>query len=105
MVIKCEWCKSNQVVKKGFRHNDSGNKQKYFCHGCKKWFVEDDGFKRMRYKPKDIVRAVHQYNDGFSLFNVKNHLWQHDEVKVSIWTISKWHKKYEVFLKSRAQNS
>jgi transposase-like protein len=89
-------------VKKGFRHNDSGNKQKYFCHNCKKWFVEDDGFKRMRHKPKDIVRAVHQYNDGLSLFNVKNHLWQHDAVKVSIWTISKWHKKYELFLKSSA---
>ena len=67
--------------------------------------MQDDGFKRMRHKPKDIVRAVHQYNDGLSLFNVKNHLWQHDAVKVSIWTISKWHRKYELFLKSSARNS
>src|SRR3990167_4064943 len=66
-MITCELCGSTKVVKKGMRHNASGLKQKFFCHGCKKWYVHDDGFKRMRIKPEHIVRALHEYGDGASL--------------------------------------
>lgn len=75
-------------------------KQSYLCVDCKKQFVEVDGFERMRHTPEIIVRAVHQHEDGFSLSKVQNHLWQHDSVKVTRWTISQWKKKYSVFLKS-----
>jgi len=98
MVI-CENCKSKDVVKKGFRHNASGKKQKFFCHDCEKWFVHDDGFKRMRIDKKHIVRALHEYVDGASLKKVKVHLAQHDGVKVSRWTIRKWLVKYSHLLK------
>ena len=72
------------------------------CCDCKKWFVKDDGFKRMRFKPKVISRAVHQHEDGFSLSKVQNHLWQHDGVKVTRWTISQWKKKYSLFFRSNS---
>ena len=62
--------------------------------------MEPDGFERMRYKPKYIARAVRMHNDGFSLFQVQYHLWQHDGVKVTRETIRFWCKKYGVFLKS-----
>lgn len=103
MVI-CEYCNSRKVVKKGFRHNESGKKQKYYCLACKKWFVENDGFKRMRHNPKVIVRAIHQYADGFSLGKVKNHLNQHDETDVSRWTVRNWIVKYEHLLKKKPRN-
>jgi transposase-like protein len=64
--------------------------------------VEDDGFKKMRFKPEIIVRAVHQHEDGFSLSKVQNHLWQHDGVRVTRWTISQWKKKYFTFFGSSA---
>ena len=105
MVIICDTCKSENVVKKGFRHNKNSKKQKYFCHDCKHWFVPDDGFKRMRHSPEIIARAVHQHVDGFSLFKTKYHLYQHDNVKVSRWTISLWTKKYSDFLKSAASRN
>ena len=54
----------------------------------------------MRYNKKDIVRAIHLHNKGLSLFDVKDHLWQHDNVKVSRETIREWIKKYSNFLKS-----
>ena len=98
-MLKCSNCKSKDVRKRGFRFNDSGKKQKYQCFSCKKWFVEDDGFKRMRKKPKIITRAVHMHNDGMSLWDVKDHLWQHDGVKITRKTILDWKKKYSVFLK------
>jgi len=104
-MVFCEYCNSSNVVKKGFRHNDSGKKQKYFCHSCKKWFVEDDGFKRMRNKQEVIVRAIHQYADGFSLGKVKNHLNQHDNTEISRWTIRKWVVKYDALLKKNLRNS
>lgn len=100
MVIKCLKCKSKKIVKQGLRKNKFGVKQKYQCLDCKNWFVEDDGFKRMRFDPQIIARAIHMHIDGFSLFKTQYHLWQHDGVKVTRRTISKWTKKYSAFLKS-----
>lgn len=100
MKTKCPFCKKLSAVKQGYRKNRTFKKQKYQCLECWKWFIEDDGFKRMRHSPKDIVRAVHQCNDGLSLSQTQNHLWQHDGVKVSRETIRLWCKKYGNFLKS-----
>ena len=87
-------------MKQGFRKNKTEDKQKYLCNNCQTWFVEDDGFKKMRYDKKDIARAISLHNKGLSLFDVKDHLWHHDGIKVTKRTISKWVKKYSVFLKS-----
>lgn len=100
MVQKCAFCKSLSIVKNGLRKRKVRTKQSFLCLKCGKQFVEPDGFERMRYKPKDIVRAIHMHNDGMSLWNIKNHLWQHDGVKVSRETIRLWCEKYGVFLKS-----
>ena len=105
MSALCDYCGSVKVVRKGFRHNDSGKKQKFFCNSCKKWFVIDDGFKRMRNNPETIVRAIHQYADGFSLGKVKNHLTQHDKTNVTRWTIRKWIVKYESHLKKNSRKN
>lgn len=103
--FSCPKCGADDIVKRGKRFNKMGPKQLYRCNECRSTFVEPNGFGRMRHKPEDIVRAIHQYEDGFPLHKVKNHLWQHDGVKVSRWTISKWHKKYSLFLKSNTRIS
>lgn len=100
MKIRCSKCKSQDVRKRGFRKNKLGKKQKYLCNNCYIWFIEDDGFKKMRYSKKDIARAISLHSNGLSLFQVKDHLWQHDGIKVTKRTISKWIKRYSVFLKS-----
>jgi len=100
MKTKCQFCKKLSAVKQGYRKNKVGKKQKYQCLKCKKWFVEDDGFKRMKHKSKIITRAVHMHNDGLSLFQVQYHLYQYDNVKVSREAIRLWVKKYSIFLKS-----
>lgn len=104
MQTLCPKCKSNDIRKKGFRYNISGKKQKYQCCICKHFFIEDDGFKKMRHNPKVIVRAVHQHIDGMSLFKTQYHLWQHDGIKVTRKSISDWTKKYSIFLKSAASS-
>ena len=101
----CPNCRDSDIVQRGKRYNKSGVKQLYRCNGCRSTFVEPDGFERMRHKKEDIVRAVHQHNDGLSLFKVQYHLYQHDGVKVTRKTISDWHKKFSVFLKSASPGS
>ena len=96
----CPKCKSKNVVKRGKRYNKSGIKQRFLCNKCESIFIKKDGFERMRYKKKDIARAIHLHNDGFSLFQIQNFLWQHQGVKASRETIRLWIKKYGVFLKS-----
>lgn len=98
--FNCPKCGASDIVKRGKRKNKSGVKQLYRCNECRKIFVEPDGFERMRYKSKTIVRAVHMHEDGLSLSKVQNHLWQHDGVKVTRAAIANWIKKYSVFLKS-----
>ena len=98
--MKCPSCQSDKISRRGKRYNKSGTKQLYLCNECHRKFVEDDGFKRMRHKPEDVVRAISLHSDGLSLFKTKNHIWQHDGIKVTKRTISQWTKKYSVFLKS-----
>ena len=100
--FNCPHCKSSDVVKRGKRHNRTGIKQLYRCNKCRSTFVEPNGFERMRHKKEDIVRAIHMHEDGMSLSKVQNHLWQHDAIKVTRWTISEWTKKYSIFLKSNS---
>jgi len=97
--MKCPKCKSENISKRGKRYNKSGEKQLYLCNKCKRKFVEQNGFERMRNKKEIISRAVHLHNEGLSLFQVKDHLWQHDGVKVTRETINRWTKKYSLFLK------
>lgn len=103
--MNCIYCKSKDVVKNGYRSRKVRTKQSYFCNACKKQFVEPDGFERMRHSPEIISRAVHMHLDGFSLSKVQNHLWQHDGIKVTRWTISEWTKKFSIFFGSNKQRS
>lgn len=105
MIKFCPKCKSKNIWKRGFRYNKLLKKQKYHCKDCNFWFIENDGFKRMRNKKEIIARAIHMHNDGFSLFKVQYHLWQHDGVKVTRQAVGYWCRKYSVFLKSNKQKS
>ena len=58
----------------------------------------------VRYKKEDVVRAIHLHNEGLSLFQVKDYLWQHEGVKVSRETIREWCNKFSIFLKSDKWN-
>ena len=100
MSFDCVFCGSTNTVKNGLRKRKVRIKQSFLCQNCGKQFVEPDGFERMRFNPEIISRAVHQHEDGFSLSKVQNHLWQHDGVKVTRWTISQWKKKYSLFFRS-----
>lgn len=100
MKICCVFCgKSSNIVKAGFRFNNTGKKQRYLCNNCRRLFVPDDGFRKMKTSKELVVKAIHQYNDGLSLSKVKNHLYQHESTSRSRVAILSWVKKYSAILK------
>ena len=54
----------------------------------------------MRNNKKIIVKAIHLHNEGLSLFQVQDYLWQHEGVKVTRQAVGYWCNKYSIFLKS-----
>ena len=53
MIKFCPKCKSENIWKRGFRKNKHSKKQKYHCKKCNHWFIESDGFERMRNSKKN----------------------------------------------------
>jgi transposase-like protein len=98
--MKCPKCKNKNTIKRGKRYNKSGTKQLYFCNRCEFTFMKRDGFEKMRYKKEYIVKAIHLHNEGLSLFQVQDYLWQHEGVKVTRQAVGNWCNKYSIFLKS-----
>lgn len=91
----CPKCKSESVIKRGFRKTQNRGKiQRYSCRCCSHRFVEDEGFFRMRNNPKKISLSIDLFYRGLSTREVQNHLqafYPHNSSNVSIY---KWVTKY-----------
>ena len=92
--LECPYCGSQKAVLRGFRKNDSGDKQLFLCKKCGRKFTRDDGYLRMRFSPEDIKEAVSLYGKGFSSAEVRTRLGRRG-VRVSRWTVLKWVKRFE----------
>ena len=91
--IKCPYCKSTNVVFRGYRYNEKTEKRLRLCRACGRKFTLRDRFFRMRHTDKEIMKAVSLYNKGFSSADVVSRL-KRDGVKVSRWTILTWVKRF-----------
>lgn len=92
-VQDCPTCQSLRVVKHGVRHNESGDIQRWFCNDCRRWFVVNLGFERMRATPQAITQSLQLYFSGESLRNVQKFL-RLQGVSVSHVSVYKWIRKY-----------
>jgi transposase-like protein len=93
--VNCKYCNSENVTKKGIRHN----KQTYKCKDCGHIFVPNGKFARMRNDKNVIVAALNIYYDGLSLRKTKRNLEQIFGEKVSQVTVLNWIKKYSRLVK------
>ncbi len=89
----CPSCMSEQIVKHGLRRNKYGVIQRYVCKNCKRWFVFNLGFERMKASPQTITSAMQLYFTGESLRNVQKFLGLQG-VQVSHVAVYKWIRKY-----------
>jgi len=91
--MKCKYCGSRRVIKKGFRKNLSGKVQKWFCKDCRKYFTRRK-LPRFRHKISEISLALELYTrSGISLQNL-NYLLRKFGISISSSGIWKWVKKF-----------
>jgi len=93
--VCCPKCSSVKVKKRGFRQTENRGKiQRYFCRDCKKSFVIDDGFFRMRNAPQKITLCLDLFFRGVSTRKVQEHLQAFYPANSSWVSIYTWVTKY-----------
>lgn len=99
----CPKCDSDNITKWGIRKTKAGNIQRYQCLDCKKYFVYNQGFERMKASPEVITSAMQLYFSGESLRNVTTFL-KLKGVKVSHVAVYKWIRKYVKLMEKYLEN-
>ena len=89
----CIYCRSENIIKWGVRHNKYGDIQKFCCKACGKFFTVNLGFEKMKHNPQGITAAMQLYFSGESLRNTARSLHMIG-VEVSPRTILSWIGKY-----------
>lgn len=93
--VICPNCKSEKTKKRGFRQTENRGKiQRYFCNDCRKSFVIDNGFFRMRNNPKKITLSIDLFFRGVSSRKVQEHLTAFYSHNCDHRTILRWVVKY-----------
>jgi transposase-like protein len=92
-VHACIYCKSENLIKWGIRHNKYGAIQKLSCKSCGRYFTINLGFERMKHNPQGITAAMQLYFSGESLRNTAKSL-KLIGVEVSHQTVYNWIVKY-----------
>jgi transposase-like protein len=89
----CKYCKSDNLIKYGLRHNKHGDIQKFGCKDCHRYFTTNIGFEKMKHNPQGITTAMQLYFSGESLRSAARSL-KLLGIEVSYQTIYNWIEKY-----------
>ena len=98
--IRCPYCKSEKVVKRGLSPTKNrGKQQMYLCKDCKRNFMPDFGFWKMKNNPAKITAGIDLYFSNLSSRKVKNYFRRHCEHNASHVTVLDWCRKYVLKVK------
>ena len=97
--LVCKFCGSENIVKRGYRNTQNGKVQRFFCNDCKRKFIVDEGFERMKATPETVTVALDLYFKGISMRAIVDHIKQFYGVEVSHVAIYKWIRKYIAMMK------
>jgi transposase-like protein len=98
-VLVCKFCGSQNTVKRGFRNTERGKVQRFFCKDCKRFFIVDEGFEKMKSTPQIVTITLDLYFKGISMRAIVDHLKQFYGVEVSHVAVYKWIRKYVAMMK------
>ncbi len=97
--LVCKFCGAENIVKRGYRNTQNGKVQRFFCNDCKRKFIVDEGFERMKATPETVTVALDLYFKGISMRAIVDHIKQFYNVEVSHVAIYKWIRKYIAMMK------
>ena len=63
----CIFCRSENLIKWGIRHNKYGAIQRFACKACGKSFTVNLGFEHMKHNPQGVTAAMQLYFGAASL--------------------------------------
>ncbi len=89
----CAYCDSGNVIKKGVRKNRTGTVNRLLCKDCGRKYSDNIGFRKMRYTPDVITRAIQSYFSKMSTRRIA-----HENailgIKVSHMTVYNWVSRF-----------
>jgi transposase-like protein len=97
--LACKFCGSQNIVKRGYRKTERGKVQRFVCKDCKRFFIVDEGFEKMKATPETVTVALDLYFKGISMRAIVDHLKQFYNIEVSHVAIYKWIRKYVSMMK------
>ncbi len=93
--IRCPYCKGAKIVKRGLSPTQNrGKQQRYRCNTCRRTFIKDMGFWKMKNSPEKITAGIDLYFSNLSSRKVRNHFRRHWEHNASHVSILDWCRKY-----------
>ncbi len=99
MNTECEFCGSENTIKKGLRRTENrGDVQRFYCKDCKKRFVVNDAFFRMRNTPQKITLCMDLFFRGISTRKVQEHLQAFYPHNSDNSTIYRWIIRYATLI-------
>ena len=103
--IVCSYCKSKEIVKRGFIHTKiTGKRQRYYCKSCNKKFIPKDAFYRMRNSPQKITCALDLFFRGLSTRVVQSHFQAFFPHNSDHSTILRWIRKFSLKIANFTDN-
>lgn len=102
--VQCPKCKSEKVIKKGFRKTlNRGKQQRHICKQCTHSFTIDMGFWKMKNSEHKICQAIDTYYEGLSLRKVRRNFYKYAETKISHQTVLNWIHKYVYLIRENVK--
>jgi len=93
--VKCRFCKSEDVVKRGWRKTQNrGKQQRWLCNSCSKSFTLDLGFWKMKNNENLVTQAIDTYYENLSSRVVKRNLNKYAVTEISHQSVLNWVRKY-----------
>ncbi len=89
----CPYCQSEEMIKKGKRKTNTGEKQRYSCKTCKKRFVLSP-IKKIKVNEKFVCLAMDCFYKGLSYRDISDQFLQFYSLKLNHETIRRWILKF-----------
>jgi len=97
--VRCEYCGSTNVIRKGFDHNKGYSSQRYLCKDCGRKFTDRFESRGLKGDPLAVTAAVDLYFKGLSTRQIADHLKRIYGLEVSYPTVYRWVIRYIDLLK------
>ncbi len=86
----CPHCAGSSVT----RYGHPSGRQAWWCKPCRRKFVPEDGFKRLKGDARTITLALDLYFKGLSLRQITDTLAQFHDLRVDHCTVYRWLRRY-----------